>query len=209
MSWPEVLGYVASLLIVVSMTMSSVVRLRVLNMAGGALFSLYGALIGAYPVMVLNAITASVNLVYLLRIARSRSTFELLTAPGSDDPYLARFLAHHGADIARFFPEFDPASLDGAEIVFVLRDLRPAGLVVWHREGARAVIDLDYAAPRYRDLRCGRFFLDEAGPRLAAAGCREFAARTADPRHRRYLRRIGFRHDPGRGEDWYRRPTVA
>lgn len=35
MSWVEVVGYVASALIVLSLTMTSVVRLRVLSMTGG------------------------------------------------------------------------------------------------------------------------------------------------------------------------------
>ncbi len=46
----ELLGYTASLLIAVSLMMTSVLRLRVINLAGAAAFSAYGFLIGAVPV---------------------------------------------------------------------------------------------------------------------------------------------------------------
>ncbi len=44
----ELLGYAASALIAVSMMMSSILRLRLLNLAGAIGFAIYGLCIGAY-----------------------------------------------------------------------------------------------------------------------------------------------------------------
>ena len=66
----QLLGYAASLLIAASLLMRSIVRLRAINLAGAAAFSLYGFLIGAYPVGVLNLLTSAINIVQLLRLRR-------------------------------------------------------------------------------------------------------------------------------------------
>ena len=43
----ELLGYAASALIALSMTMSSILRLRLFNLAGALGFAIYGLCIGA------------------------------------------------------------------------------------------------------------------------------------------------------------------
>ena len=67
----ELVGYAASVLIAISMMMSSILRLRLFNLAGAAGFAVYGLLIHAYPVAVLNGITMVVNVYYLQRMLRT------------------------------------------------------------------------------------------------------------------------------------------
>ena len=50
----EFIGYAASVLIAVSLTMRSVLRLRIINLFGSSCFVAYGILIQAYPVDVMN-----------------------------------------------------------------------------------------------------------------------------------------------------------
>jgi|ERR1051325_4597590 hypothetical protein len=51
----ELIGYVASVLVAISLTMTSILRLRIINLTGSACFTLYGLLIGAYPVAIVNS----------------------------------------------------------------------------------------------------------------------------------------------------------
>ena len=51
MNWVEVVGYVASALVALSFAMRSVVKLRTVSLVGSAIFAVYGALIGAWPVL--------------------------------------------------------------------------------------------------------------------------------------------------------------
>lgn len=198
MEWKEGIGYAGSVLVLISLTLSSIVRLRLVNMLGGALFAVYGGLLGAWPVLILNSLTASINLVYLIRMSRTSSAFELLEIQRADNRYLRRFLEFHGEDIARFFPGFDPAVLEGAEIVFILRDMLPVGLVVTRAEGEERVVEIDYVVPSDRDFRCGEFYFRERGALAATAGARRFVARADTEPHARYLRRMGFSADGGR-----------
>ncbi|UCG22985.1 MAG: YgjV family protein [Chloroflexota bacterium] len=61
----EIIGYVASVLVAISLMMSSILKLRVINLFGALLFTIYGLLIGAYPVAVMNLFIALIDLYYL------------------------------------------------------------------------------------------------------------------------------------------------
>lgn len=71
----EIIGYAASLLVAVSLMMSSIIKLRVINLVGAALFTLYGLLIGAYPVAVVNFVIALIDLYYLREFITSKELF--------------------------------------------------------------------------------------------------------------------------------------
>jgi hypothetical protein len=192
----QVLGYAASILIATSLLMRSIVRLRIINCAGAALFSLYGFLIGAYPVGVLNLMTASINIVQLIRLSRRREIFRILEiAPES--PYLAYFLEVLAEDIRRFFPRFDPSPKEYGMVLLVLRDLIPAGVLLGTVRGEALEIHLDYVVPQYRDLKVGRFlFVDEADY-FRRRGIREIVSPADTPEHAKYLARIGYKPLPG------------
>ncbi len=69
--WIEWVGYSASALIVISLIMTSVVKLRVLNTAGCVLFVVYGFIIGAYPVAISNLMIVLINLYHLYKLKAS------------------------------------------------------------------------------------------------------------------------------------------
>ena len=71
----EIIGYSASALVAISLMMSSIVKLRVINLIGAALFTLYGLLIGAYPVAVLNFTIVLIDLYYLRETIKSKVYF--------------------------------------------------------------------------------------------------------------------------------------
>ena len=73
----EIIGYVASVLVAISLMMSSILKLRVINLLGAALFTLYGLLIGAYPVAVMNFFIVLIDLYYLCELIPSREQFTL------------------------------------------------------------------------------------------------------------------------------------
>lgn len=61
----EMIGYLASVLVAISLMMRSLNKLRMINLTGSLLFTVYGFTIGAYPVAVLNAFIVVVNIFYL------------------------------------------------------------------------------------------------------------------------------------------------
>ena len=73
----EIIGYVASVLVAISLMMRSVLKLRVINLIGAAVFTLYGLLIGAYPVAVVNFVIALIDLYYLREFVPTKDYFSL------------------------------------------------------------------------------------------------------------------------------------
>ena len=73
----EIIGYVASLLVAVSLMMRSILKLRVINLLGAAVFALYGLLIDAYPVAVMNLFIVLIDLYYLREFITAKGYFSL------------------------------------------------------------------------------------------------------------------------------------
>ncbi|WP_100753832.1 YgjV family protein [Vibrio salilacus] len=68
MDMVEILGYAASIMVAISLTMKDIVKLRVLNFIGCALFTSYGLMIDAWPVVVTNGFIACVNVYFLAKM---------------------------------------------------------------------------------------------------------------------------------------------
>lgn len=187
----QLLGYAASILIATSLLMRSIVRLRLINLVGAVTFSIYGFLIGAYPVGVLNLMTATINVVQLVRLRRRREIFRVIEI-ARDSPYLHYFLDFQRDDIRHFYPHFSFAPTDDTIVLLVLRDLIPAGVLIGERRGDTLDVKLDYVVPQFRDLKVGRFlFVDEAGF-FRERGFREIVSPADTDVHARYLSRIGY-----------------
>ena len=91
MSILEIIGYVASVLVALSLMMSSIIRLRWYNLVGALLMSLYGFLLHSYPVGLLNLFIGIVDIYFLVQIYTRKSYFQLLTLDYHSD-YLKYFL---------------------------------------------------------------------------------------------------------------------
>jgi len=203
--WTELIGYAGSILVAVSLMMSSLVRLRWINLAGALIFAVYGWFVGAYPVLAVNGFIVLVNVFYLRRMSRIRDYFSLMQIQRLDNKYLETFLTFHRADIERFFPDFSLEDLRNPRVTFILRNVNPAGLVIFEEDGQEVRIHLDYVLPSYRDLRCARFFMDEMAPIWRERGIRKMLSPAAGATHRDYLKRLGFHRSTPRGQSWFER----
>lgn len=63
----EVFGYIGTALVLLSMMMTSVVKLRVVNMAGSLISMIYAAVCHTWPVVALNLGLIVINTVQLVR----------------------------------------------------------------------------------------------------------------------------------------------
>lgn len=189
----EVVGYVGSALIVLSLMMRSLLRLRVINLVGAIVFTIYGVLIEAPPVWVVNGAIVLIDLWYLRQMLRDDDERLEVLEVGTDSPYLQRFLDRYADDISDHVPGFAGVDQRWHRVFFVLRDLVPAALVVLREPVAgEAVVDLDYAPPAYRDHTSGRFVYGDAAL-FAQLGVTTVTAAAGHPKHDAYLERMGFR----------------
>jgi hypothetical protein len=188
-------GYFASLIIAISMTMSSIVKFRWINLVGAVAFSTYGLLIHALPVTVLNGFIAVVDIYYLIRIYRKKEVFDILEVR-SDNKYLLEFLKFHDKDIHRFFPGFTYKPEMNTISFFVLRNLSVAGVFLAHREENNILfVGLDYVTAEYRDLKNGKFIYTHLRSRFIEQGFQKVVAPVSSRKYEKYLKKLGFKKD--------------
>ena len=201
----ELVGYLASALVVLSLTMTSVVRLRIVSFCGSITFLVYGALIGSVPIMITNGSIAVINVWFLRKEFASGqpSGRDLgVSRIRPDSPFLADFVAFHLIDIHRFQPDFRVPTGDDVVTLLLTREGLPAGLLIGRRRGSTLTIDLDYVLGPYRDSRLGRWLYGAGASVFRSDGITELRSAGTTAEHRKYLQRVGFERSPT-DEDLY------
>ena len=186
------IGYFASAVIALSMTMSSIVKFRWVNLVGALTFSIYGMLIGAFPVMLLNGIIVLVDLYYLYRIYTKKNLFDSIEVRG-DNKYLLKFIDYYQKDIRKFFPDFKYNPKMNTVSFFVLRNMNVAGIFLAHREDNDTLkVGLDYVIPQYRDYKNGKYVYGTLREKFKKAGFKRIEAEDVSESHAKYLEKLGF-----------------
>ena len=195
MTGTELFGYIASVIVALSLMMKNIKHLRWWNLLGAALFSAYGLMIGAMPVFVLNGFIALADIYYLRQLYLINDTFELLPVDIRHTKFLVKFLEYYKEDILNFFPDFRIEQLQDPEIhaYYILRDMLPVSLILYKKEDRSQKILLDYAIPAYRDLKNASFFYHLDADTLGLPRDSVFTVESKNPAHNRYLKKIGFK----------------
>jgi len=191
MNWDivfEIIGYVASAIVLVSFFMSSIVKLRWISATGSLIFAVYALLIKSYPTAFMNFSIVAINLYYLIRMLKK---VEIFTALPTDlkSRYLRRYIMFYGSDIQRYFPDFALEETGADLALFVHCDMTTACLFIGKNEGNGILrADLDYTTPAYRDMRVAKYLYAY----LKQEGYTKFLVSHATPVHVAYLMRMGF-----------------
>ncbi|MCI9025480.1 MAG: YgjV family protein [Dorea sp.] len=190
----EMVGYLGSVLVVVSMLMSSVIKLRVINTIGSGIFAVYALIIHSYPTALMNFCLVSINVYNLVKLSRKDQSYDLIDAKAGDG-MLHYILEYYKNDICKFFPGFAgvSAELDQAYVVCCNGD--PAGVLLG-REQEKGVVEvkLDYSVPAYRDCSVGAYLyskLPEKGIHTLT-----YSEKGSDT-HTAYLMKMGFARENG------------
>ena len=188
----EWIGYLASVVIAISMAMNSLVRFRVINLIGAALFSVYGFLIGSIPVGLMNGLIVIVDIYYLLDFLSKKEVFEAIEVD-KNGRFLLKFLTLYKKDIQKAFPDFE-FDTNGCDVnFFVLRNMTLAGLfLATHIDNGVLRVELDYAIPEMRDFKSGKFMYANLTSRFIEMGYTKLITKKLGKKHNKYLKQIGF-----------------
>ncbi len=188
----ELLGYAASAIVVTSLTMSSVVRLRLLSLCGSATFFAYGLLIDSKPIMLTNGAIVAINLWFLGKEFRSGGVDLGVSRIRADSPFLLDFIGYHATDIGRFQPDFTMPIGDDVVALLLTRDGLPAGALIGRQASEVLHVDLDYVLAAYRDSRLGDWLYRDESKVFRSLGITVLRAEATSDTHDRYLERMGF-----------------
>lgn len=189
----EMVGYLGSVLVLVSFLMASVVKLRVINSVGGLIFAVYALLIRSYPTALMNFCLVGINLYYLARLRYPDRHYTLIEER-KDSSVLRAFLEHYAEDIAACFPGIRTDAEEADVICFVCHNMTPAGILLGkRREGGALEILLDYSTPEYRDCSVGKYLYS----RLPELKVESLVFSREPGKHEAYLKKMGFARENG------------
>ena len=193
----EVIGYLGSGLVILSLLQKSILRLRAIGLVASLTFLVYSISIEAYPIALVNVVAASIHFYYLRKLVRRKSEVFSILRLRPDGRYLRYFLEFYKDDIAtRYQPDFVYEPAPDVIAVFMLRDMVPAGLLVARLHGETSFeILLDYVIPQYRDFKLAKWLYSKESGIVGETNSRVAWARVSTPKQREYFSRIGFKPD--------------
>ncbi len=199
-----ILGYLASVLLALSLLVTNDIRFRWLNSLGCLAFILYGIAINAFPVLLTNSLLLCINVFYLIRIYRTTENFDLLEF-NQEDLIIRKFLSFYKNDITNYFPDY---SIDekGDQLRFaVLRDLVIANIFAAHiTADGTAFVKVNYTVEKFRDFKVGRFIFEKENKYLFEKGVKQIAYTTvSNKNHERFLKIMGFEKTMLNGSECY------
>ena len=188
LGWTEIMGYIGSALVLISFLMTSVVKLRIVNMAGSIISCTYALIIGSYPLALMNFALVLINLHFLWKARQTSEKHYTLVETQKGDAVLRHLLLKYTEDILTCFPglRVDPDNVEDAYLI--LCDDAPAGIVLGKRERETMHLLLDYSLPPYRDHSLGRFLLEA----FRGKGIRTLIFSGPADNHKGHLEKMGF-----------------
>ena len=185
----ELVGYLGSALVVVSMLMSSVVKLRIINLVGCVIFSAYALIIKTYPTAAMNIILCGINIYQLYRLTKAADKSFSVVECATGDGFVDFMLTHYKNDIADCFPTINLSRDEVEKAYIVCNEGVPAGVMLANKaEDDVYEILLDYSTPTYRDLSVGTFLYEKLG----AEGVKVLRYVQEPDKHEDYLKKMGF-----------------
>ncbi len=184
----EIFGYIGTALVLLSMMMTSVARLRIVNISGSVVSMTYAALSNTWPVVFLNFGLIIINSIQLVRLHKLKS--RLVAIPTNTCEASVRyFLEHYSNDIAQYFPDFAHSDNDLAQVFVVYDGAEAVGILIGERQGEVLCVKLDYVSTKYRDRSIAKFLFEH----IKEYGITTLLASTSVEKHKKYLMKMDFK----------------
>jgi hypothetical protein len=205
----QLLGYIASVLLAISLLVNNDLKFRWLNTFGCITFIGYGILINAFPVILTNGILLLINIIYLFKIYNTKEDFDLLEFKG-DEKLVHKFLSFYKKDIDKYFPEFNIETTNANLRFVVIRDIVIANLFAASvSEEGTALVDINYTVAKYRDYKVGKFIFEKEKKYLLAKGVKKIVyQKVFSKQHENFLNNMKFEKENVNGIICYSKSLV-
>ncbi len=170
------------------MLMTSVLKLRVINMIGGLIFTSYALMIRSYPTAIMNIVLCIINFVNIFMLIKKEKKYSIVKL-NSDDTFLRFFLYQHEFDIKKFFPDLEiKRNYEYAYIVCYKSN--PVGIFLGLAENEDSIkIKVDYVTPEFRDCSIGAYLYEYIAARKTIS---RLIFEKPTEEHKKYLLKMGF-----------------
>ncbi len=190
----EWIGYGASALILISMMMASVLKLRVINLLGSILFVAYGIIIQAYPVVFMNGCIAVVNVWYIVHIRNEGHKAWHVLEVCSGQAFIQAFFKKNKKALRMQLPAFTPGEVQFGACWVLIKGMRIAGIFCGKYEGDHTLmVQADFISKDFQDLNMQGFMYSRDNiQQLKDKGLTRLVAQPQSQEHKRYLEDMHF-----------------
>ena len=74
----EIFGYIGTILVIGSMLMSSMVKLRIVSTLGSTVSGIYALINGALPLVLMNGVIVIINIYNLIKLSKTKQENDLV-----------------------------------------------------------------------------------------------------------------------------------
>lgn len=183
----ELFGYVGTALVLLSMMMTSVVKLRIINICGSIISMIYAIICNTYPVVFLNGGLIIINAIQVVRFFLSGKIFTNIVTDLTDE-CSSYFLKFHKDDILKFTPNFNENLSNENKVRIIYSGAEMAGIFIYTQKENNLCVVLDYTTPKFRDTSVAKYLFDS----LKNEGVKKITSNSASKTHNNYLKKMGF-----------------
>ncbi len=189
----QILGYVGTALLALSLVVNNDLRFRWLNTSGCLIFIIYGILINAFPVVLTNGLLLAINGFYLYKIYHKHEIFDIIAFEG-EELLIKKFVQFYQKDILQHFPQFSSEKNNDAIKFVVLRDLVIANIFIASLDNeGNALVKINYTVPKYRDFKIGKYIFEQEKKILITKGVKTILYNNLTHKgHINFLKRMKF-----------------
>lgn len=189
----DYIGYLASVIVLISLLMSSIKKLRWINLVGALMFGAYAFfVINNIPTGVMNVGIVLIDIYYLVKMYKSKEFFRVLPIT-EDKEFLNKFVEFYREDM-QSYANLDEIDLEKSVVKFyVLRNMNTVGMFVCSAHDKTTLkVDLDYVIPQFRDFKMGKYIFESQKEYIKELGYNKFLVYTNNKSHVKYVKKMGF-----------------
>lgn len=184
----ELFGYLGSCLVVVSLLMSSVMKLRVINTIGSIISGTYALIIGSLPLALMNISLIIINLYNIYKLKKESKSYEIIKGDTKEN-FFNYFVDRYGDDIKKHFSDFDAKNISADMVYYVFCNEAPVGLFIGNNRNNSVDIVLDYTVPNYRDCSVAKFLYIA----MKKNGINKLEMKNPSQKHIGFLEKMGYK----------------
>lgn len=187
------IGYVGSLLVIISMTMTSMIKLRFINSTGCVFSIIYSILTLSIPVLILNGALLFINVIQIIRHYITKRNYEVIHA--DVDGFTLRHFTHKYEGVIKkenpsFFDNFKKANF--ARVVFS-DDEVVAMIVGKNIKNETLDIYLDFIDKNAKNMKLFNTIIDK----LKHEGFKKIVFAHKCPQYNKYYEKLGAQNKDG------------
>ncbi len=188
-------GYFASFVVLISLLMSSITKLRWINLIGAILFTIYAILIKSIPTVFMNFSIALIDIYFLYKIYTSKTYFKILKF-NKNSVFFNNFISYNKKDINKFFGKTNFIIDDTKFAFYILKDASPVGIFIGeYLDKETLSIELDFVTKEYRDFKFSKYIYNDNKNIFIKNGIKKIICSINNQEHIKYIRKMGFKKE--------------